>query len=56
MSAIGDYIHLYYKNYKKYGVSRVGESPSFNNYALAIIDRRIENEVKDIDQSAIIEL
>lgn len=56
MSAIGDYIHLYYKNYKKYGVSKVGESPSFNNYALATIDRRIENEVKDIDRSAIIEL
>lgn len=56
MSAIGDYIHLYYKNYKKYGVSKIGESPSFNNYALATIDRRIGNEVKDIDQSAIIEL
>jgi len=56
MSALGEYIHLYYKNYKQYGVARIGEQPSFRNYTLSVIDRRIDNGVKDIDQSAINEL
>lgn len=56
MSALGEYIHLYYSNYKQYGVARVGQQPSFGNYALATINRRIENEVENIDQGAINEL
>lgn len=56
MSALGDYIHLYYKNYKQYGVSRIGASPAFANYNLAIINNRINNETQPIDQSAINEL
>lgn len=56
MSAIGDYIHLYYKNYKQYGVSRIGQVPAFTNYALASINRRINNQIKDVDKGAITEL
>lgn len=56
MSALGEYIHLYYSNYKQYGVARVGQQPSFGNYVLATINRRIENEVENIDQRAINEL
>ena len=56
MSALGEYIHLYYKNYKQYGVARIGEQPSFCNYTLSVIDRRIDNGVKNINQGAINEL
>lgn len=56
MSALGEYIHLYYKNYRQHGVARINQGQSFANYSLAVINNRIENSVKDIDKDAISEL
>ena len=55
MSALGEYIHLHYKNYQKYGVARTGESPKIANYSLNVIQQRINN-VEDISQETIKEL
>ena len=37
MSALGDYIHLYYSHYREYGVAHINESPRIANYSLNII-------------------
>ena len=56
MSALGDYIHLYYSHYKEYGVAHINESPRIANYSLNIIQRRIKNEVLDINKTTVKEL
>ena len=56
MSALGDYIHLYYSHYREYGVAHINESPRIANYSLNIIQRRIKNEVLDINKTTVKEL
>lgn len=56
MSALGEYIHLYYSHYRDYGVARINESPKIANYSLNVINRRINNEVPDIKKETITEL
>ena len=55
MSALGDYIHLYYGNYKRYGTAKKGEQPKFANYALNVLNRRF-NDIPSIDESTVNEL
>lgn len=56
MSALGDYIHLYYSHYREYGVAHINESPKIANYSLNIIQRRIKNEILDINKTTVKEL
>lgn len=54
MSALGNYIHHYYFNYKKFGVTRKnpagGGTP---NYSVQIINNRIGSNIKPISSEAI---
>ena len=44
MSALGEYIHLYYKNYQKYGVTRQDKSGANSaNYNIDLLDARMKN-------------
>lgn len=56
MSALGQYIHLYYSHYRDYGVAHINETPKIANYSLSVIERRIKNQVRDIKKEAINEL
>lgn len=59
MSALGDYIHLSYRGYKKYGASRSTLQSSAPNYSVEVINNRIQNQLrsqnngKDIDDKTI---
>lgn len=54
MSALGEYIHLYYKNYKKYGVSRTGPKTSdATDYSVDVINQRIRNNTPKISDGAL---
>ena len=56
MSALGEYIHLYYSHYKEYGVAHINQNPKFANYSLNVIERRIKNEILDINETTVKEL
>lgn len=54
MSALGQYIHLYYKNYQKYGVTRQDESGANSaNYSISLLDSRIKNASINGNQNTI---
>lgn len=54
MSALGEYIHLYYKNYTKYGVSRTGPKTSdATDYSVDVINQRIRNNTPKISDGAL---
>lgn len=56
MSALGEYIHLYYSHYRDYGVARINESPKIANYSLNMIERRINSQIRDIKKETVKEL
>lgn len=56
MSALGNYIHLYYKNYKDYGISRKNKNASMPNYSIEVINNRIKMNTKKISDSSIQQL
>lgn len=55
MSALGDYIHLYKKNYLTYGVAEKGEKPKPYTPVKNLLTNRLKT-VKPISPSALLEL
>jgi len=54
MSALGEYVHLYYKDYKKYGVARKDSNEAkIPNYSIDIINSRIRKEIPKVSDAAL---
>lgn len=53
MSALGEYIHLYYKNYKKYGITRRDPDSNIPNYSMDVINNRIRINSPKVDEGAL---
>ncbi len=54
MSALGEYIHLHYKNYKKYGVTKKDpDGKGVPNYSMDVINRRIKNNTPKVKKNTL---
>ena len=54
MSALGEYIHLHYSRYKKYGITRMNPAGSgVPDYSIDAINNRIGNKIKPISDDVI---
>lgn len=54
MSALGEYVHLYYKNYKKYGVTKKDpDGKGVPNYSMDVINRRIKDNTSKVKKGTL---
>lgn len=54
MSALGEYVHLYHKNYKKYGVTRKDPNGEKRpDYSVDIINNRIKNAIPKVNDATL---